>query len=112
MFANLKRLYDMGAKVGVGTDMGGSYLAYFNRYVDELKHFADAGIPIPDTLQMATRVNADILGMGDKLGTLEKGKQADLVAVQGNPLENLDVLKQVYLVIKDGAIIKAEHITT
>ncbi len=112
MFANLKRLYDMGAKVGVGSDMGGSYLAYFNRYVDELKHYAAAGIPVSDVLQMATRINADILGMGSKLGTLEKGKQADFVAVRGNPLENLAALEQVDLVIKDGAIIKAKDITT
>jgi imidazolonepropionase-like amidohydrolase len=101
----------MSAKVGVGSDMGGSYLAYFNRYVDELKHFASAEIPVPDILQMATGVNANILGMRDKLGTLEKGKLADIVAVRGNPLDKLAALEQVDLVLKNEAIIKTENIT-
>lgn len=110
ILANIQKMHKMGAKVGMGSDIGGSYAAFFGRYVDELRHFSDAGISNFDILNMSTAVNAEIIDMQDKIGTLEKGKQADIIAVAGNPLKDLNVLDRVSLVMKGGIIIKAEEI--
>ena len=58
------------------------------------------------TLRMATTVNADIIHMSDKLGTIEKGKFADLIAVSGDPLQDISEMQRVKFVMKGGAVIK------
>src|SRR5579862_8138389 len=60
------------------------------------------------TLRMATTVNAEILHMQDTIGTLEKGKFADLIATSGNPLEDISEMQRVRFVMKGGAVIKDE----
>ena len=55
-------------------------------------------------LQSVTSVNADIFQMGDKIGKVEKGLWADLISVEGNPLEDIRVLENVKMVMKDGVI--------
>jgi imidazolonepropionase-like amidohydrolase len=96
---NLKRLNGMGAKMGVGTDCGTSR-GLFGRYSDELKNITSAGISNFDTLRMATAVNAGIIDMQEKIGTIEKGKCADLIAVEGNPLKDIEVMDSVAMVMK------------
>lgn len=58
------------------------------------------------TLRMATTVNAEIIHMSDKLGTIEKGKFADLIAVSGDPLQDISEMQRVKFVMKGGAVIK------
>lgn len=106
---NLKKLNGMGATIGIGTDCG-TFRGLFGRYSDELKNMTSAGISNFDTLRMATAVNAGILDMQEKIGTIEKGKYADIIAVQGNPLENIEVMDRVAMVMKGGAFIKAKGI--
>lgn len=108
--ANLKKLYRMGATIGVGTDNGGVDTALFGRYTRELKHYVSAGISEFETLRMATAVNARILRMEDKIGTIEKGKLADLVAVDGNPLRDISVLDRPKLVTKGGVFLRSDGI--
>jgi imidazolonepropionase-like amidohydrolase len=60
------------------------------------------------TLRMATTVNAEIIHMADKLGTIEKGKFADLIAVSGDPLQDISEMQRVKFVMKGGAVIKNE----
>jgi imidazolonepropionase-like amidohydrolase len=60
------------------------------------------------TLRMATTVNAEIIHMSDKLGTIEKGKFADLIAVSGDPLQDITEMQRVKFVMKGGAVIKNE----
>jgi imidazolonepropionase-like amidohydrolase len=114
MFANardnLKKLHGMGATVGVGTDLGGTYCGFFGRFADELEHYVSVGISNFDTLCMATFVNAHILDMQDKIGTIEPGKLADIIAVEGNPLRDIHVMDRVSMVVKGGVFIKAEGI--
>jgi imidazolonepropionase-like amidohydrolase len=107
--ANLKKLNGMGARIGIGTDSG-TFRGLFGRYNDELRHMTSAGISNFDTLRMATVGNAGIIDMRDKIGTIEKGKYADIIAVEGNPLENIDVMDRVVMVMKGGAFIKAKGV--
>jgi imidazolonepropionase-like amidohydrolase len=58
------------------------------------------------TLRMATTVNAEIIHMSDKLGTIEKGKFADMIAVSGDPLQDISEMQRVKFVMKGGAVIK------
>lgn len=104
--ANLQKLYQKGAVLGAGTDIGGTSTGFFGRFADELQNYADAGIPAAHILKMATAVNASILGMGDRIGTVERGKLADLIAVDGNPVENLDVLNRPAMVMKGGVFLR------
>jgi imidazolonepropionase-like amidohydrolase len=62
----------------------------------------DGGIAPMDALRSATSVAATLIGYGDRLGTIEKGKLADLISVQGNPIQDIKVMRQVRLVMKDG----------
>ena len=106
---NLKKLDRMGARVGIGTDSG-TFRGLFGRYNDELRHMTSAGISNFDALRMATAVNAGILDMQDKIGTIEKGKWADIIAVEGNPLEDIRIMDNVAMVMKGGAFIKGMEI--
>jgi imidazolonepropionase-like amidohydrolase len=108
--ANLQKLHTMGATVGVGTDNGGVYTGLFGRYTRELKHYVSAGISEFETLRMATAVNARILGMQDQIGTIEEGKLADLVAVDGNPLRDISTLDRVKMVTKGGVFLRSDGI--
>lgn len=97
----------MGTTIGIGTDCG-TFRGWFGRYSDELKNIASAGIANAETLRMATADNAGIIGMQGSIGTIEKGKDADIIAVEGNPLEDIEVMDNVAMVMKKGALIKAE----
>lgn len=103
---NFQRLHRMGAMIGAGTDLGGYYCGFFGRFVDELNRYVDAGISPFDALRMATSVNARILGMEDKIGTIKKGAWADMIAIDGDPLKNIRALDSVRMVMKGGVFIK------
>jgi len=99
----LKKLRRAGVKCGVGTDLILHWYRYLpGPYIRELKNFLAAGWSIPEALVAATKTNAEILDMDDRLGTLAPGKLADVLVVNGRPDENLDELARVDLVIRDG----------
>ena len=102
----LRRLKRAGVKLGIGTDLVGDWFRYMPlAYITELKHFVQAGFTIPEVLSIATRTNAQILAMDDKLGTLEPGKLADVLVVDGRPDVSLDDLAKVDIVIRDGEVV-------
>jgi imidazolonepropionase-like amidohydrolase len=99
----LKRLRKAGIKCGVGTDLILHWYRYLpGPYIQELKNFVAAGWSAPEALVAATKVNAEILDMDDRLGTLQAGKLADVIVVNGKPDENLEDLRNVDMVIRDG----------
>ena len=105
-FEMLRRLKAAGVKLGIGTDLVGDWFRLMPApYITELKNFVAVGYTIPEVLVIATRTNSEILDMDDKLGTLEPGKLADVLVVDGRPDMNLDDLSKVDLVIRDGEVV-------
>jgi len=108
----LKRLRKAGIKCGVGTDLILHWYRYMpGPYIRELKDFVEAGWSVPEALVAATKINSEILDMDDRLGTLQAGKLADVLVVDGKPDENLDDLAKVDLVIRDGyKVVEGGHV--
>jgi imidazolonepropionase-like amidohydrolase len=102
----LRRMRRAGVKMGVGTDLVMNWFRYLpSAYIRELEFFVEGGYSKPEALVAATRDGAEILGMDDKLGTLEPGKLADVLVVRGNPDEDLRALANVELVFRDGFLV-------
>jgi imidazolonepropionase-like amidohydrolase len=100
-----RRMVQAGVKVIAGTDAGVDKTP-FSGYAYTLETMAGLGKMRPEAiLASATRVAAQALGQADEIGTLEVGKRADAIAVTGNPLEDIRVLRQVNVVIRDGQIV-------
>jgi imidazolonepropionase-like amidohydrolase len=64
------------------------------------------GMEPMDTIKSATMETAKLLGIEDKLGSIESGKLADIIAVNGNPLNDLSVMEDVVFVMKEGTVYK------
>lgn len=102
----LRRMRKAGIKMGVGTDLVMNWFRYLpTAYIRELEFFVQGGYSKSEALIAATRDGAEILGMNDKLGTLEPGKLADVLVVKGNPDEDLRALASVELVFRDGYLV-------
>ena len=119
-FALVKKLKDAGVTLGIGTDLVFDWYQYLPwPYHEELRRFVKLGYSVPEVLGIATRVNAQMLDMGDKLGTLEVGKLADVLVVAGSPDQKLEDIANVDIVIRDGRIqvqggqiVYPHHVTT
>lgn len=85
-----------GVRWACGTDAMHGWMA------DEIAALVGIGIPPMDVLVAATRSGAELCGLADQLGTLEAGKLADLIVVEGNPLDDIQALKHVALVVQNG----------
>jgi imidazolonepropionase-like amidohydrolase len=94
----------LGVKVGVGTDYVGFPV---KQGVRELGLLVEAGMTPMQAIQAATRVNSELLGWQDSVGTVEAGKLADIIAVPGDPLRDLSVLERVSFVMLGGRQIAA-----
>lgn len=100
----LSRLKELGARIGFGTDAGTPGNPH-GRQHDEFKLMMEqGGMTSIEVLRAATVVNAELLGMGDMVGSLAPGKYADVVAFDGNPLEDIDAIKKCVFVMKGGVV--------
>ena len=98
---NFRRAFQAGAKIAFGTDSG------VYPHGDNAKQFAkmvEWGMKPWDAIQAATVNAADLTGWGDKVGVIEKGHYADLIAVSGDPLANVRELESVKFVMKGGVV--------
>ncbi len=102
--ANLQQLSEAGVRIVLGTDTVGNTPAGANT-ISEAERMVDSGMSPAQVIQAATRNAAEHLGRGDELGTLETGKLADLIIVEGDPLESISVLRTPWVVIKDGQVV-------
>ncbi len=98
-----QRVLRKGVKIAFGTDAGGFPWDALNQ-AKEFEYETQDGMTAMQAIQSATRVAADLLGMSDQLGTLEAGKLADIVAVPGNPLNDITAMERVSFVMKNGEV--------
>lgn len=100
---NLARLIAAGAPIAMGTDKGTRLNFHESgNHVRELEIFIELGMTPMDAIVSATRRGAELLGMEDEFGTIEAGKLADVIVVDGNPLEDIWALREVDMVFKEG----------
>ena len=95
------RAFKAGVKLAFGTDAG---VYPHGQNAKELEYMVEAGIPNAYALQAATVNAAALLKQSDNLGSLEAGKYADVIAVKGNPLDDITLMKQVEFVMKAGVV--------
>jgi imidazolonepropionase-like amidohydrolase len=96
---SLRKAVPKGVKIAFGTDAG---VSKHGRNADEFELMVKHGMTPVTALQAATVNAAELLGVQADVGTLEPGKRADLIAVDGDPLTDVAVLKRVAFVMKDG----------
>lgn len=99
-----RRAVKKGVKIAFGTDVGG--FDWDLNQAREFTYMTRFGMSPMQAIQAGTRVGAELLDMADQLGTLEKGKLADIIAVPGDPLEDITVMEKVKFVMKDGVVFK------
>jgi len=104
--ASLGQWIDSNVTLGMGTDSGTPMNFHTESLWREIKAHVDLGMSPQRAICAATRINAQILGRGDELGTIEPGKLADIIVVRGNPLFDITSLANVEVVIKDGRVYK------
>jgi imidazolonepropionase-like amidohydrolase len=102
----VKQFIESGAVMGMGTDSGTPMNFHSEALWREIKVHVDLGMTPSRAIAAATRVNAQIIGKGRELGTIEPGKIADVIVVNGNPLFDITALAHVDTVVKDGIVFK------
>lgn len=100
---------DAGAYMGVGTDAASPLNMHTEAMWREMSALVDAGMTPIQVISAATKTNAEILDQIEELGTIEVGKLADLIIIDGNPLRNIEVLDYVDVVVKDGGVWYSER---
>jgi imidazolonepropionase-like amidohydrolase len=100
---NAKKAFEAGVKIGFGTDAA-VYPHGLNAH--EFAVYVKLGMTPLQAIQTATVNDADLLGWSDKVGTIEAGKFADVIAVDGDPLADVTTLQHVKFVMKGGAVVK------
>lgn len=99
-----KRAYKAGVRMAMGTDSGVPFTDHGNN-LDELVHLVEMGVPPMEAITIATLNSARLLKMDDRIGSLEAGKRADFVVVDGDPLGDIAILQdrsRILEVVMDG----------
>jgi imidazolonepropionase-like amidohydrolase len=102
---NFRKAVKAGAKMSFGTDAG---VCPYDAAPKQFAFMVRYGMTPMEAIQAATRNAADLLGKSDFLGSIKAGKYADVVAVPGNPLDDISVLEHVKFVMKDGKVYKRD----
>ena len=108
MYDNVRRFVAAGGILALGDDYGGVPGMSVGMPMAELLHWRAAGLSPQQIIEASTRGSALAIGLEGELGTVEVGKLADLLVVQGNPLVDLSVLVRPLLVVHNGQIVDAE----
>ena len=101
---SLAMAYPAGVKIAFGTDAG---VSKHGRNADEFELMVKFGMPPVEALKAATVNAADLLGVSAEAGTIEPGKSADIIAVTGDPLSDVTILKKVEFVMVRGKVVVA-----
>ncbi len=104
---NFPKALKKGVKIAMGTDAGGFDWKELNQ-AKEFEYYVQYGMTPMQSIRSGTAVAAELLGWSDKVGTVEAGKWADIVAVSGDPLKDITELQRVKFVMKGGVVYKNE----
>src|SRR6266403_5595551 len=104
---NFPKAIKKGVKIALGTDAGGFDWKVLNQ-AKEFEYYVQYGMTPLQAIRAGTSVPAGLLGWADRVGTIEAGKWADIVAVSGDPLKDITELENVKFVMKGGAVYKNE----
>lgn len=99
------KAYKAGVKIAFGTDAG---VYAHGKNWKEFVYMTEAGMPAIEAIQAATWNAADLMGTQAILGSIEKNKLADIIAVDGDPIKNIEVMGKVNFVMKDGVVYKSK----
>ena len=108
----MMRLHERGCRIGLGTDTPFPHLAPGFSVHDELAMYVDAGMKPVDALRAATIHNAAMIGLGEQAGVIQRGASADLVAIRGNPLTQIDDISNIDMVWRAGHSFTPESLFT
>lgn len=103
--ANLRQAIKAGVKIALGSDAGNAGMLHGVTVIRELELMNRAGMTPMQVIIAATKNAAEVIGQGQRLGTLEPGKLADIIVVDGNPLQDISVMRKLEWVVKNGKII-------
>jgi imidazolonepropionase-like amidohydrolase len=107
---NLKRVHEAGIRIALGTDAGNIGTQHASSLYDEALEMVASGLSPKQVLLTATRGGAAMMGQSSDLGTIERGKLADLAILKTNPLDDVAALGAVKLVVKGGQVFDAGSI--
>ena len=103
ILGTFSRAYQAGVKIAFGTDQG---VAPHGQNAREFEYMVQGGMPPLEAIRAATLFAATVMGWDDRLGTLEAGKLADIVAVPDDPRQDISTMSRVSFVMKDGAVVR------
>lgn len=99
------KAYKAGVKIAFGTDAG---VYAHGKNWKEFVYMTEAGMPVLEAIKSATVSASELLGISDQLGSIEKGKLADIIAVDGDPVRDIQSMGRVKFVMKNGVVYKNE----
>ena len=99
------KAYKAGVKIAFGTDAG---VFMHGKNWKEFVYMVEGGMPAIEAISSATLNGAELLGVSEILGAIEKGKLADIIAVDGDPVKDISVMEKVVFVMKDGIVYKSK----
>ena len=99
---SLRIAYPLGVRIAYGTDAG---VSKHGRNADEFELLVKFGMPPAEAIKAATGNAAELLGLSTETGTIEVGKSADIIAVDGDPLADVRVLKTMKFVMARGEVV-------
>ena len=102
-----KKAYGAGVKIAFGTDSG---VSYHGENAKEFRYMVEAGMSPMEAIISATKTASELLEEEKSLGTIERGKVADIIATECDPLENIDCMEKVVFVMKNGIVYKNQTI--
>jgi len=102
---NVRLLHRTGVPLVAGSDAPSPGTTFGYTLHEELRNLVEVGLTPGDAIAAATCVAAEYLGAGDRLGSIAPGKWADIIAVAGDPLHDIEAVADIYLVIADGQVL-------